>query len=432
MLLKASGTASNEGGLTASAGQWSNTWTGTIPDNPFNPNAQQRLTNDPAFNGKLQSDLPVPPAPGSESVNGLLPVPNPGPGLRITPQPHTINTPPINFNYPSVNTGINPKTFLPGGIVPIHFIPRCAADPNSISGPTGFGPQSFIPASLTLPYRIDFANEPTATGPAQIVTVSQQLDPHLDLNTFQFGTIGFGNLSVTVPPGLISFSTRIDATASVGVFVDITANLNLQTGLVTWTFTSIDPTTLDVPAGNAALEGFLPPDTHPPLGEGFVTYTIQPKAADATGTVINAQAAIVFDSNAPINTAQITNTIDAGPGISSVSPLPATTTASTFTLNWSGQDDREDRASLPTKFTSPRMEGPLPCYSRLQPRPPPPSRAKTAIPTASSAWQRTMSATSRRFHASPGEHHDELPPHRHDRGRVQSAQHRGQQPDDCV
>jgi RHS repeat-associated protein len=211
-------------------------------------------------------------------------------------------------------------------------------DPNSITGPGGFGPQRFVAGSDALPYRIDFTNEPTATAPAQTVTVTEQLDPNLDLSTFQFGTIGFGNLAVTVPPGLTSFSTRVDATASVGVFVDVTANLNLQTGLVTWTFTSIDPKTLDQPTGNPR-EGFLPPDTNVPLGEGFATYTVQPKAGDPTGTAIKAQATVVFDTNAPINTAQVTNTLDAGTSTSSVDALPATTTNPNFAVTWSGQDD---------------------------------------------------------------------------------------------
>ncbi len=211
-------------------------------------------------------------------------------------------------------------------------------DPNAITGPAGFGPQAFVAGGQVLPYRIDFTNEPTATAPAQTVVVTEQLDPSLDLSTFQFGTIGFGNLSVTVPAGVTSFRTRVDATASVGVFVDVSASLNLKTGLVTWTFTSIDPKTLDQPTGNP-LEGFLPPDANPPLGEGFVTYTVHPKAADATGIVVKAQARVVFDTNAPIDTAQVSNAIDAGAPTSRVAPLPATTPTPTFTVSWSGQDD---------------------------------------------------------------------------------------------
>ncbi len=219
-------------------------------------------------------------------------------------------------------------------------------DPNEIIGPTGFGAASFLPAGSILPYEINFTNEAGASAPAQTVTVTQQLDPNLVLNTFQLGTIGFGDVTIDVPAGLSSFSTRVDATASVGVFVDVTADLNLETGVVTWTFTSIDPTTLDVPVGNNALEGFLPPDANPPLGEGFVTYTIQPKASTPDGTALNAKASIVFDTNAPIDTQQISNTIDSSAPTSSVNVLPATSFSTAIPLSWTGQDGDSGVASF--------------------------------------------------------------------------------------
>jgi hypothetical protein len=118
--------------------------------------------------------------------------------------------------------------------------------------------------------------------------------------------------------------------------VDVTAGINLSTGLVTWTFTSLDPTTLDLTS--IPLAGFLPPDKTPPEGEGFVSYTIEPKANLSTGATINAQATVVFDQNAPINTPSLTNTIDASAPTSTVNALPATTSQSTFTVSWSGSD----------------------------------------------------------------------------------------------
>ena len=213
-----------------------------------------------------------------------------------------------------------------------------SSDPNEIIGPAGAGASASVAQDSVLPYTIEFENEPSATAPAQTVVVTQKLDPSLDLSTFQLGAIGFGSFSVDVPHELESFSTRIDATASAGVFVDVTASLNVETGVVTWTFTSIDPATLDVPTGNHALEGFLPPDKSAPEGEGFVSYTIQPKNRAGTGTVIKAQAAVVFDTNSPINTASISNAIDGTVPTSTVEPLPATTTSTNFTVSWSGSD----------------------------------------------------------------------------------------------
>jgi hypothetical protein len=55
------------------------------------------------------------------------------------------------------------------------------------------------------------------------------------------------------------------------------------------------------------------------------------------GSFISQQASVVFDTNAPLNTAVVTNTIDATVPTSSVSALPADSGTS-FTLQWSGSD----------------------------------------------------------------------------------------------
>jgi RHS repeat-associated protein len=212
-----------------------------------------------------------------------------------------------------------------------------AGDPNDISGPSGYGTQGFIQPGGTLPYAVLFENEPTASAPAQIVTVTEQLDPNLDWNTFQLSQIGFGSTLIQVPQGLTTFSTQVDATATLGVLVDITAGINLKTGLVTWTFTSLDPTTHDVPAD--PLAGFLPTDDSTGRGEGFVSYTIEPKtSAETTGAQVHALATVVFDTNAPLNTVKIVNTFETTPPASSVTALPAMTTSTSFNVAWSGSD----------------------------------------------------------------------------------------------
>jgi RHS repeat-associated protein len=230
-----------------------------------------------------------------------------------------------------------------GGIVQAHSQWEAVGpeDPNFIAGPSGSGAQNFVAGAGTFPYAIYFENQPTASAPALVVRVSQQLDPNLDWSTFQLGTIGFGNFTVDVPPGLQHYSTRVDATASLGCFVDVTADLNRITGVVTCTFTTIDPVTLDVPTGNPQA-GFLPPDDATQRGEGWVSYTVAPRASLPTGTVINAKGTVIFDAGLPdqssLDTAPIFNTIDAGTPTSSVAALPAVSPTS-FTVTWSGQDD---------------------------------------------------------------------------------------------
>ena len=214
-------------------------------------------------------------------------------------------------------------------------------DPNSIYGPGGYGPEGFVAGDVPLPYFITFDNKATADAPAQVVTVTEQLDANLDWSTFQLADFDFGGAIYPIPAGLTSYSTVIDDTASEGVYVDVDASFNALTGLLTWTFTSIDPTTFDVPVGNPE-EGFLPPDVNPPEGDGFVSYSVDPAASDTTGTDINAQGTVIFQAGLPdqssLNTQKISNTIDDGPPTSSVKPLPAYSPAS-FTVGWAGEDD---------------------------------------------------------------------------------------------
>ena len=170
---------------------------------------------------------------------------------------------------------------------------------------------------------------------------AQQLDPDLGLSTFQLGDFSFGGQLFAVPAGLKSYQTRIDARSTTGVYVDVSAAFNEQTGLVTWTFTSIDPTTFDVPAGNPE-EGFLPPDDTSDSGVGFVTYIVAPKSTDTTATVIDAKATITFQAGLPdqssLDTAPISNSIDAGAPSSAATALP-TSSPLTFTVLWAGYDD---------------------------------------------------------------------------------------------
>jgi hypothetical protein len=122
------------------------------------------------------------------------------------------------------------------------------------------------------------------------------------------------------------------------LLLDVGGDLNFETGVVTWTFTSLDPVTLELPDALGDI-GFLPPNQNPPEGEGFVSYIVRPKPGLPTGTTIEAQASIVFDLNSAIDTPAIFNTLDGDPPTSSVNPLPAFTTTSDFTVSWFGSDE---------------------------------------------------------------------------------------------
>ena len=113
--------------------------------------------------------------------------------------------------------------------------------------------------------------------------------------------------------------------------MNVTASLNLSAGLITWTLSSIDPTT-GLPPTDPSV-GFLPPGTG-----GSVSFLASPKTGITTGTQISDQAVVVFDANAPLSTAVWTNTIDNTPPVSRASALPATSSCPAFRVNWSGSD----------------------------------------------------------------------------------------------
>jgi RHS repeat-associated protein/uncharacterized repeat protein (TIGR01451 family) len=258
--------------------------------------------------------------------------------VKPPPLPPWLTNPPIPpLRFPPFKL---PKKFptppipilLPGGT--IIWIPT---DPNALIGPTGYGTQGFIRPGGTWPYTVQFENDGSVA--AQDVTVTQQLDQNLNWSSFELGAFGFGSINVTVPPGLTDYETTVAYrnTDSGSLNVQVAANFNVQTGLLTVTFISLDPLTGQAPAG--VFDGFLYPKSTSLTGsEGYVQYTVQPKANLATGTAINQQASVVFDINSPITTNPAANTIDTTVPTSSVAALPATETSPSFNVKWSGSD----------------------------------------------------------------------------------------------
>ena len=190
-------------------------------------------------------------------------------------------------------------------------------DPNALLGPVGVGAQNLIQPNVALPYTIDFENDGTAA--TQTVTVTEQLDSSLDWSTFQLASFGFGSLSAAVPAGLTQYQTTIAYQNADGSALDVQVSLdfNVQSGVLTGTLTSLDPSTGEAP--NGVYDGFLPPDDATHVGEGFAQYTVAADANLATGTLIAQQASVDFDTNAPL----ATNTV--------VNPVAAVVNQTTFT-----------------------------------------------------------------------------------------------------
>ncbi len=221
---------------------------------------------------------------------------------------------------------------------PFPIPPEAPHDPNNIIGPAGFGAENFVSVGQALPYQINFENDPTAVLPAQQVVITQQLDRNLNPQSFRLGSFGFGGQVYQVPANTAFYQTQIDLTQQDGFNVDVTASIDVQTGIATWTFTTIDPATGEIPLDPTV--GFLPPDNSAGIGEGFVSYTVMANQAASTGTVIYAQATVDFYSQPSIDTPQIFNTIDTGSDLTStVAALPAVQNSPTFNVSWAGSDN---------------------------------------------------------------------------------------------
>ena len=191
-----------------------------------------------------------------------------------------------------------------------------AMDPNDKVAPAGFGEQHIVGSGQPIRYVINFENMPSATAPVQEVHVTDILNADLDLATLQFDTIEFGNHSIMpgTAPGILEYGNTEMPPASVvtgqsdgPMVVQIQARADVQTRTIEWYLRLVDSGTGDFPMD--PLAGFLPPEDGTGRGQGYVSFTIHPKVGTAEGTVIENQAAIVFDTNDPIATNNVMNTI---------------------------------------------------------------------------------------------------------------------------
>lgn len=218
---------------------------------------------------------------------------------------------------------------------PVLVVPSAKSkDPNG-KITSGFGDQGYVPAGVPIVYTIYFENQPSATLPAQIITVTDSLASNLDWSTVQFNQIAFNNATINVPSGTQTYTTQTTVSTDPNP-VSVSASLNPSTGVLTWKMQSVDATTGSAPAN--PLAGFLPPNDAANAGSGSVTFTVKPKSGLANGTSITNQASIVFDVNAAIATNSVINTLDTSSVSSSINPLPAGTTATALNVSWSGSD----------------------------------------------------------------------------------------------
>lgn len=217
--------------------------------------------------------------------------------------------------------------------------PPPSRDPNEMHGPNGYSNARYVGSLLPWQYAVYFENTSNALAFPRQIVITNALDPSFDVRTFRVSEITFGNVTISVPANRSYYQTRIAAPYPnpTNIVVDVTAGVDVQHRTISLTLNAIDLNTGQL-VENADL-GVLPPNTTNHIGEGHITYAIKPRSSVLTGTVVTNQAAIVFDTNDPIDTNTTTNTIDAVAPSSSVVSLPPVVFGTNVTVSWFGNDD---------------------------------------------------------------------------------------------
>ena len=190
----------------------------------------------------------------------------------------------------------------------------------------------------TIGYDIEFENDPEiANSAAHRIVIENQLDPtKFDLKTFTPKDITLSGKKVELN-GSKSFVQTLDLRPEIDAIAELQCAYNVQTGLIRWTFTSLDPMSME--PTDDIMQGVLPVNYDGTSGIGNVTYTVDLLKTFPDGTEISNKASIIFDNNDAIETPVWTNTIDA------VCPEGRVTEAvlandSTATIRCEGSDAR--------------------------------------------------------------------------------------------
>ncbi len=193
-------------------------------------------------------------------------------------------------------------------------------DPNEKHSTSGLGnpeTQRFIFAGDTIDYVLFFENTATALAPAQEVFVTDQLPAALDWSTFELTEIAWGDVVHPVETSDFTYTASVNVPDHrPGVEktwrVDIEFTLDVVSGECFWALHTIDPETGELPEDVWA--GFLPPnDPATGCGEGHISFSVKTKNDVPDGTRIENTASIVFDTNDPIVTNTVFNTVAQAP-----------------------------------------------------------------------------------------------------------------------
>ncbi|MCB1123847.1 MAG: hypothetical protein KJT03_19995, partial [Verrucomicrobiae bacterium] len=199
----------------------------------------------------------------------------------------------------------------------------------TIRGPSGYDDNlNIVPGGARLPYQIAFAN-PVSGQPVTEIRIVQEIDPDLDVRTFQLGTVRFGDLNLGIPQSRGAYSAEFDLTAERGYVLQMSGGVDIVEGIATWVFRAVDADTgllVDYPG-----VGLLAP------GEtGEISYRIRVNPEAETGAEITAQARVIFGQDAPVDTNLAAALVD---NVAPTTSLTVQENNGAYLLTWEAQDD---------------------------------------------------------------------------------------------
>ncbi|MGE4182659.1 MAG: putative Ig domain-containing protein, partial [Limisphaerales bacterium] len=191
-------------------------------------------------------------------------------------------------------------------------------------------PLNIVPGGSTrLPYLIQFAN-PADGQPIRELRVVQEIDPDLDIRSFQLASLRFGDLTLGLPQGRGAFSAEFDLTATRGFVLQMSAGIDVVTGIASWVFRTIDPVTGLLASGDNV--GLLR------AGEtGEVSYTIRAHPEAPSGASLDARARVFFGDSTPFDTNLASARLDNAAPVSTLTTQ--TLPGNRYLLEWSAVDD---------------------------------------------------------------------------------------------
>ena len=187
---------------------------------------------------------------------------------------------------------------------------KCPEDPNEIDGPVGYGDDHLVSTNDRMRYTILYENSPEfASAPASLVNIVYPIPPEHNINSVRLSDFGFGSFVFSVPSNTTAYTQRLDVSDSLGVWVDVTAGIDMANNQIFWNLQSVDPATGFEPSSSDL--GFLLINDSLHHGEGYVSFSILPKNNVVSGDTVGAEATIIFNENTAIATNVWVNKFDA-------------------------------------------------------------------------------------------------------------------------